>query len=319
MSALGPILVYSKYTHDLPRFRHLLSLELPGVKIGYAGSDEEAVPFLDKAQILYGWGFSTDLLRRMPRLRWVQKMGAGVDDIVGSWPFGPEVILTRTDGRLIATRMAEYVIAALLDKISCFDLARKRQKSRSWTYYEVGSLAETTVGVAGLGEIGSDIVNTLRKLGADVLGWRRSAVNTPEVNRLFVGNGQLGDFVAASDAVVLVLPLTKETDGLFDAKILGRFKQGAHLVNVGRGGVIVEADLLKVLDQGQIGHATLDVFRKEPLPDDHAFWDHPKVTVTPHICGPLVPENVVPHFVSNCLSFVDGKPLKNVIDVKRQY
>lgn len=319
MPDLGPILVYSKYTHDLPRFRQLLSEALPGVELNCAGGDEEAAPFLDRAKILYGWGFRPELLRKMPSLRWVQKMGAGVDDIVGAWPFGPEVLFTRTDGRLIAPRMAEYVAAALLDRTSCFDRARELQKAKSWTYYEIGSIAEKTIGVAGLGEIGSDIVRTLRALGANVVGWRRSQVNTPDIGRLFVGDAQLGDFVGSSDAVVLVLPLTKETDGLFDEKIFNRFKRGSHLVNVGRGGVIVEDHLLRALDEGQIGHATLDVFRTEPLPREHTFWEHPKVTVTPHICGPLVPEKVVPHFVANYEAFAAGRPLQNLIDVKRQY
>lgn len=315
----GPILVYSKYTHDLPRFRQLLSEALPDVAIDFVGSEEEAAPFLAQARILYGWGFRPALLREMPSLRWVQKMGAGVDDIVGAWPFGPEVMLTRTDGRLIATRMAEYVAAALLDKTSRFDLARAQQQQRLWDYFEVGSIAEKTIGVAGLGEIGTDIVRTLRSLGADVIGWRRSQVDTPGVSRLFVGDQQLGDFVGHSDAVVLVLPLTKDTDGLFNEKTFSRFKPGSHLVNVGRGGVIVEDELLRALDRGQIGHATLDVFRTEPLPQEHPFWSHPKVTVTPHICGPLVPAKVVPHFLANYEAFAAGRPLKNLIDVKRQY
>jgi len=319
MRNLGPILVYSKYTHDLPRFRQLLAEALPGVEINCAGAEEQAVPFLENTKILYGWGFRPDLLRKMPSLRWVQKMGAGVDDIVGAWPFGPEVILTRTDGRLIATRMAEYVAAALLDRTSRFDLARDQQKNRSWKYYEVGSIAEKTIGVAGLGEIGSDIVSILRALGANVIGWRRSQVDTPDVTRLFIGDDQLGSFVGSSDAVVLVLPLTKDTDSLFNEKIFRQFKRGSHLINVGRGGVIVEDHLLRALDQGQIEHATLDVFRTEPLPQGHPFWDHPKVMVTPHICGPLVPEKVVPHFVANYEAFAAGFTLKNLIDVKRQY
>lgn len=319
MHDLGPILVYSKYTHDLPRFRQLLTKALPGVEINCAGDEHEAAQFLARTRILYGWGFGPGLLRKMPSLRWVQKMGAGVDDIIAEWPFGSEVILTRTDGRLIATRMAEYVAAALLDKTSRFDLAREQRKTRSWTYFEVGSIAEKTIGVAGLGEIGSDIVRTLGALGANVVGWRRSQVDTPDVSRLFIGDEQLGDFVGSSDAVILVLPLTRDTEDLFDISIFNRFRSGSHLINVGRGGVIVEDDLLRALDQGPIGHATLDVFRTEPLPQDHAFWDHPKVTVTPHICGPLVPEKVVPHFVANYESLAAGRPLKNLIDVKRQY
>jgi len=319
MSRPGPILVFSPYTHDLPRFQALLRAALPDVALHVAASVADAAPHLAKTQILYGWGFGAETLRRMPALRWVQKMGAGVDDIVGDWPCGDNVILTRTDGRLIAPRMVEYVVGAILDKTARFDLARKQQATRVWEHYDLRSITDMTIGVAGLGEIGSAVARTLGLLGANVIGWRRSRVDTPVVSKLFVGNAELGDFVSACDAVVLVLPMTNETTSLFDAEIFRRIKRGAHFINVGRGGSVVEAELLRAIDDGRISHATLDVFAVEPLPREHPFWLHPNVRISPHCCGPLLPDKVVPHFLGNYAAFAEGRPMLNVIDVKRQY
>jgi glyoxylate/hydroxypyruvate reductase A len=315
----GPILVYSVYASDIPRFEQLLARGLPDVPIHCATSPEEAAPHLADACILYGWGFPPEILKRMPRLRWVQKMGAGVDEIIKYWPFGPEVALTRTAGELIAPRMAEYVLAAIIEQTLHLGTARAQQQKRKWSYFEVGTIRDLTVGIAGLGEIGSALAEKVHGLGARVLGWRRSRRDCPCVDQVFVGNPDLPRFVGNSDVLILVLPLTKETKNLFTDDLFARCRRGTHIVNVGRGGVIDEPALLRAIDAQLIGHATLDVFATEPLPPDHPFWENPHVTVTPHICGPLVPEDVVPHFLANYAAFVEGRPLKNVIDIDRQY
>jgi glyoxylate/hydroxypyruvate reductase A len=316
----GPILVYSEYAADLPQFERLLSAALPDVEIHYAKSLDEAIPQLERATIFYGWGFPAALLSKMPKLRWVQKMGAGVDDIIGAWTCRPEVILTRTDGKLIAPRMSEYVLGAILDKSLRFDLARHQQVRRQWNFFEVGTIRSFTIGVAGLGEIGTSIAATLRLLGAKVTGWRRAAAAfSPAVEKVYVGNAALPEFLGQCDVVVLVLPLTSMTRRLFNADVLACCRPGVHLINVGRGGVLDEQDLLRAIAGGRVGHATLDVFAIEPLPQDHPFWTNPRVTVTPHVCGPLVPADVVPHFVANHAAFVAGKPLMHVVDLDRQY
>src|SRR5262245_14631216 len=187
MSGTERVLVYSKYVGDLDAFRRVLAAQLPQVQCAFAGSLEEAKPYLEDAEILYGWGFPRDMLRAMPRLQWVQKMGAGVDDIVSAWPLDRPVVLTRTDGALIAARMAEYVVAAILDKSLRMDHARHLQQDGKWGDYTVGSIRDLTIGVAGLGEIGSEIARTLRVLGARVIGWRRSPTACQAVDKVYAG------------------------------------------------------------------------------------------------------------------------------------
>jgi glyoxylate/hydroxypyruvate reductase len=307
------------YHSDIARFERLLARALPGISIHCASSPDEAAPYLDDAVILYGWGFPPAMLEKMPKLRWLQKMGAGVDEIIEHWPLRGDVLLTRTDGKLIAPRMAEYVLGAILDKSARFDAAREQQRRRQWEFFEIGSIRDLTIGIAGLGEIGSMVAQTLRALGPRIVGWRRSQLASSSVDELFAGGDALPRFVGACDVIVLVLPLTKATKNLFGVDLFACCRRGAHIINVGRGGLIDEDALTAAIERKIVGHATLDVFATEPLPPDHPFWENPRVTITPHVCGPLVPEDVVPHFLSNYAAFSSGRPLQNVIDLERQY
>ncbi len=313
------ILVYSKYREDLPRFERALSTSLTGVSVDYAGSYAEAKTSLSHAEILYGWGFPVGMLTEMPRLRWVQKMGAGVDDLVGEWPTGSGVVLTRTDGQLIAPRMIEYVLCAILRRTLKLSFAETLRKEKRWDYFEIGSIRQHRIGEAGLGEIGTEIAKALRQLGAEVIGWRRTRSQVASVNRLYAGRSSLEAFVSQCSILVLVLPLTYGTRRLFGAEVFASFKTGMHLINIGRGAVIDEQALIEALDSGRVDHATLDVFDREPLPENHPFWGDERVTITPHICGPLIPEDIVPHFVENYRAYRQGQPLKNVVDIERQY
>jgi len=315
----GPILVYSIYEPDIPRFERLIARALPDVAIACARTPEEAAPYLDDAVVLYGWGFPPEMLGRMPKLRWLQKMGAGVDDIIERWPFGSQVLLTRTDGALIAPRMAEYVLGAILDRSMGFAAARVQQKRRHWEFFEVGTIRNLTIGLAGVGAIGSMVAQALHALGAHVIGWRRSEQHCASVDELFAGGEALARFVATCDVIVLILPLTKETRNLIGTDLFARCRRGVHIINVGRGGLIDEAALIQAIKARIVSHATLDVFATEPLPPDHPFWENPHITITPHVCGPLVPEDVVPHFLANYAAFSSGAPLANIIDLNRQY
>jgi glyoxylate/hydroxypyruvate reductase len=275
------ILVYSKYQHDLSRFKEALSEALPELEINYADTPEDAERYFSNATILYGWGFPTAWLRHIPNLQWVQKMGAGVDDLVPAWPSDLEIKLKRTDGRLIAARMAKYVLAMILDHNLRLDRARDLQRAAAWQFFEMGALSQLTVGIAGFGDIGSEVAKMLRTHHCNVVGWRRSKAECEFVNKIYVGMEQLGDFVYSCDVVVLVLPLTADTNRVSNKKVFGQFKQTAYLVNVGRGGVVDEDALLITLNHGTLARASLDIFGQEPLPEAHPFWKHPKVTLTP--------------------------------------
>lgn len=313
------ILVYSQYTEDLPRFREILGRDLPGVQIGYADTEAAAAPHLGTVRVLYGWGFPLRMATAMPRLAWIQKMGAGVEDMVREWPFGPLVTLTRTDGRLIAPRMVEYVVCALLRQSLGLERAEELREQRRWEYFELGSIRQHTVGVAGLGDIGAEIAAAVRRLGARVIGWRKTQAPCDAVERVFAGREQFEEFLSRCSAVVLVLPMTVETAGLVNGRAFAAMTQGTHLVNVGRGGIVDESALLEALHTGKVSHATLDVFATEPLPGSHPFWTEKRISITPHLCGPLIPADVAPHFIENFRAFREGRPLRNVVSPENQY
>jgi len=191
--------------------------------------------------------------------------------------------------------------------------------ARRWDYLEIGTIRRHTVGVAGLGEIGTEIAAALKALGAEVIGWKRSPGSSPAVSRVFAGVEEFADFLSRASILVLVLPHTSDTEGLIDAEALRRLPDGCHIVNVGRGSLMDERALLMALDAGRIAHASLDVFVDEPLPADHPFWRHPRVTPTPHIAGPLIPADVVPHFVANWHAFREDGVMRNLVTPQRQY
>jgi glyoxylate/hydroxypyruvate reductase A len=313
------ILVFSQYAGDLPRFRRLLDAALPGIPVAYAGTEADARPHLETVRVLYGWGFPRDMLRAMPKLRWIQKMGAGVEDMVRDWPYGESVLLTRTDGRLIAPRMVEYVLCAILRRTLRLPELDALRARRRWEYLEIGSIRRHCVGVAGLGEIGGEIAKAVRALGARAVGWRRTRAPSDAVDQVYAGLDEFAAFLAASSVVVLVLPMTGETAGLMNERAFEALKPGTHLINVGRGGVVDETALTRALERGRVSHATLDVFAAEPLPDGHPFWSDPRVSLTPHLCGPLIPEDVAPHFIDNFHAFREQRPLRNRVAPERQY
>lgn len=213
----------------------------------------------------------------------VFNLGAGVDRLLANAVVPERLPIVRLVDAGMAVRMAEYV---------CFSIARA---TRGLERFGPGGLRDwnasrprgkpPTVGVLGAGAIGSKIAEAAELFNYPVRVWSRTP-RTVASTESFAGLDQLDDFLAGSNFLVNALPLTKDTENLLDHVRLSKLPPGAHLINVGRGATIVDADLLALLDEGHLGGATLDVFRVEPLPVDDPFWSHPKVIVTPHLSGP---------------------------------
>ncbi len=218
------------------------------------------------------------------RLAAVFNVGAGVEALLVNPALPPALPLIRLVDAGMAPKMAEYVCFYLARITRGLDRFGGPQKLRDWNVDRPRG-TPPAVGVMGLGAIGATIARAVTVFGYPALGWSRTSKDVDGV-RCYAGADGLRDFLARSNFLVNVLPLTSDTENLLDAKLFAQLPRGAHLINVGRGGTIVDADLLAALDSGQLASATLDVFRTEPLPDDHPFWHHPRVTVTPHLSGP---------------------------------
>jgi len=274
----------------------------------------------DLSEIDYAlvWKPKSGLLASLPKLRTIFSLGAGVDHIFADTELPTGVPICRVVNPNMALRMREWVMMQVLIHHRRHREYDQQQRSRVWAELRQPHAGERRVGVMGLGELGGDAARHLAILGFDVAGWSRSPRTVEGVNN-FHGAEGLKDFLARTEILVCLLPLTGATRNMVDTDLLAGLPKGASFINAGRGGQVVEANLLAALDSGHLSEATLDVFQAEPLPQDSPFWDHPKVTVTPHIAAFSDPRALVEQVAENIRRDRAGEPLVNVVDPKRGY
>ena len=254
------------------------------------------------------------LLPSMPKLRWAQAMSAGVE----GWLALPDLPsgLTLTCARGTHTEsMPENIVGALFHVAKPYAQAVENQKQRKWVHTVAQPLTGKTLGILGLGAIGQEVARIATALGMRVIGTRRRPTPVTNVAEILPSD-RTDEVLAQSDFVLLLLPATLDTDNLIDAKRLAKMKPTAWLLNFGRGHLIKDDDLIAAVKAKKIGGAMLDVFRQEPLPAEHPFWTTEGIIVLPHIGGPH-PERdrfVARLFVDNLGRFLDGAPLKEVVD-----
>lgn len=293
--------------------RDVLSPMLPGVEIlcGLEDGDLSDVTMAAVSRLHPG------MVERLPNLQLVQKLGAGVETIMREPGLAPHVRVTRLTSAMPAHEVAEYCLTyALAHQRNVFAHDAAMREGR-WEKIAPRKTGETTAAILGLGHIGQRAARMFADIGFRTLGWSRTAKTIDGVD-CRCGDDALGPLLGEADIVASILPATPETRDLFDAELLGRMKPGALLINAGRGDLIVEDDLIAALDAGTPGHAVLDVFRTEPLPGNHAFWGHPKVTVTPHVSGWHLDDGL-PDVAENYRRLSEGRPLLNEVDRGRGY
>jgi glyoxylate/hydroxypyruvate reductase A len=274
----------------------------------------------DPAKIDYAlvWQPPRGELKRYPNLKAIFSVGAGVDHLASDPDLPEGVPVVRMVEPGLTAGMSEYVVLAVLNHHRfILDYAAQRRE-KVWAEIPQLPAEARQVGVLGLGVLGRDALETLKPFGFRLAGWSRSPKSITGVT-CFHGSGGLGEFLAGSDILVCLLPLTAETTGILDKETFAKLPAGAAVINVGRGGQLVEEDLLAALDSGHLSGATLDVFQKEPLPKKHPFWTHPRVFMTPHIASMTVPESAVRAVVANIQRLEAGEALQHVVDLKRGY
>lgn len=273
----------------------------------------------DGADVSYlaAWEPPADLATRLPNLRLLLSTGAGVDQFdFSALPPGLPVVRMVEPG--IVNGMVEYVTHAVLDLHRDMPAYRRAQQQRLWKALQVRPASERRVGVLGLGSLGQAVLERLLAFGFDCAGWSRSRHEVHGV-ACHAGAEELEGFLARTDILVCLLPLTDATRGLLDAALFAKLPAGAGLVHVGRGPQLVAADLLQALDGGHLAEAVLDVTDPEPLPADHALWSHPRVRITPHIASMTQPQTAARVAIDNVRRFARGEPLVGLIDRRRGY
>ena len=263
------------------------------------------------------WAPPQQFLDEQPGLRALFNIGAGVDALLRlRLPSGAQVV--RLDDAGMSVQMAEYVCHAVIRHFRELDAYEADMRGGRWGYRRPRLRSEFTVGVMGLGVLGERVARALAHFEFPVLGWSRSPKRVPGV-RAFEGAGQFGDFLAASRVLVNLLPLTPETENLLNRATLSRLPAGAYLINVARGAHVVEEDLLELVNSGHLAGATLDVFRTEPLPAGHPFWNHPRIVATPHTSARTLRDESIAQIAGKIAALQRGEPLAGVVDRERGY
>ena len=303
---------------DGQQYLEIFAREAPDLEVQVFGENERAGrEFAREMDAMFAWKFPPELLAEAPRLRWIQSTGAGVDHIIAARPLPEGVVVTRMVD-IFGPAMAEYVLGYLFAATLQVPRIVKAQQAKRWDPFAPPLLRGRTAVVVGLGSIGREVCRTLRAAGLRVVGVSRSGRATDAADETLPA-ARLDEALPRADCLVLVVPLTDESHGLVDARRLALLPRHAWLVNIGRGAVVREADLVAALEGGALGGAVLDVFEREPLPPESPLWALDNAIVTPHISGPdVIPLNAE-RFLANYRRFAAGEPLEGVVDLDRGY
>ena len=316
MSAAPAILFVSK-TDDPLAWRTAIEKRLKGIEfrvwpdIGDPGAIIAAMV----------WRYPPGLLRQFPNLKLVCSLGAGVDHIMGDPDLPQGVKLVRVVDPDLTNEMSEYVLMAVLRYHRHLPEYERLQREGRWRRLAQTHTKGRRIGILGLGVLGRDAGAKLASLGFPVAGWTRRARAVPDIPNieLFAGAAELPAFLSQTQILVCLLPLTPATAGIVNARTLARLPAGAFVINAARGGHVVDADLIAALDAGHIAGATLDVFTPEPLPADHPYWRHARVTITPHVASLTNPDTAAGQIAENIRRHLAGEQLLNLVDLGAGY
>ncbi|MBT8280536.1 MAG: glyoxylate/hydroxypyruvate reductase A [Muriicola sp.] len=272
----------------------------------------------DEISMAIVWKHPQGSLGQYPNLQSVASFGAGVDFIIEDHSRPTGIPITRVVDDALADDMAEYVLTAVLGHLKNMDQYARDKQTTKWKPRPYSRIVDHTVGIMGLGTLGTHVGKALIKLGFRVIGWSRHPKTQPGIE-VYHGAAQQKDFLNRTSILICLLPLTSETKGILNKSNLSHLQQGAYLINVARGGHLVEEELVPLLDSGQLSGACLDVFQQEPLPEKHPFWKHPLIKITPHVASVSDPKSVVPQLAENFRRLQNDEPLLNQIDLDLGY
>ena len=284
-----------------------LRAALPGAVV------EQWSPGADPADYAVVWAPPQQFFDEQTALKGIFNIGAGVDALMKlRLPLKAPVI--RLDDAGMSVQMAEYVCHAVIRHYREFDGYEADVANGKWSYRKPRLRSDFSVGVMGLGVLGQRVCRALQQFEFPVVGWSRSQKSIDGVH-CFAGDEGLHQFLDASRVLVCLLPLTSETENILRAENLQRLQPGAYVINVARGGHLVDDDLIALIDSGHLAGATLDVFRQEPLPVAHPFWKHPKITVTPHTSARTLRAESIAQIAGKIKALHAGVALANIAGV----
>lgn len=263
------------------------------------------------------WSPPQQFIDEQRQLKALFNTGAGVDALL-KLRLPADLPVVRLEDAGMSVQMAEYVCHAVIRHFRELDAYEASAREHAWSFRKPRLRRDFPIGVMGLGVLGQRVAQALAQFDFPVHGWSRSP---RQVDGIACHSGAQGfkDFLAASRVLVNLLPLTDDTQGILNRANLSRLQPGAYLINVARGDHLVEADLLALLDEGQVAGATLDVFRTEPLPPEHPFWAHPKITVTPHTSARTLRDETIAQIARKIAALDRGEAISGIVEPARGY
>jgi glyoxylate/hydroxypyruvate reductase len=307
------LLYCSRWSHPEPWRAALLSLDST---IDFRVWPESGP--VEEIDYALAWHHAPGSLMAYPRLKAIFSLGAGVEQLLADKQLPKDVPIIRMVDRALTAGMTEYVLLHVLRAHRRVPEFEALQRRAEWVELEAPPAWERRIGILGLGVLGADAAVKLSALGFRIAGWSRSPKQIEQVVS-YTGEDGLATVLSQSEILVCLLPLTRATRGILNAKTLALLPRGASLINAARGGHVVERDLLAALDAGHIAQATLDVTEEEPLPPGHPFWRHPRVTLTPHVASLTWPPTAAEHIVANIRRHDAGEVIGPLVDPKREY
>jgi glyoxylate/hydroxypyruvate reductase A len=288
-----------------------LRVRLPGACISVW---EPGAPQADYGVV---WAPPQQFIDEQLRAKALFNIGVGVDRLL-QLRLPPDLQVVRLDDAGMAVQMAEYVCHTLIRHFRGFGTYEQQARAGTWCQLAPKVRANFPVGIMGLGVLGQRVAQMVQQFDFPVRGWSRGQRNVPGV-RCFAGASELDEFLAATRVLVCLVPLTRDTRNLLCRATLSTLLPGAYVINVARGALLVEEDLLALIDSGHLAGATLDVFQSEPLCTGHAFWTHPRVHVTPHVSAQTLPDASLDQIADKLLALQRGEPVAGIVDMARGY
>jgi len=293
---------------------------------GYIEAYDPAIDFrvwpetgpVEEIEYALAWLPKPGDLARYPRLKAIFWLGAGVDHLLKDKDLPRRVPIVRLVDDGLTAGMTEYVLLHVLRYHRRLPELETQQRQGLWRKLSYPLAKDRRIGIMGLGVLGRDVAHRLVDLGFDIAGWSGSPKQLAGVAS-FHGDDQLVPFLNRSEILVCLLPLTPATTGIINARTLAALPKAAAVINAARGGHVVDADLIAALDRGHVAHATLDVFTSEPLPVEHPFWRHPRITLTPHVASVTISETASRVVIAGLRAMRDGRAPANVVDLGKGY
>jgi len=274
----------------------------------------------DKEEVDFAltWNHPRGIFKNYPNIKVIASMGAGVDHITSDPELPENVKITKVVDKRLEEDMGTFVLSLVLAHQKNLLHYRESQKNEKWDPVPYTRNNDVKVGILGIGNLGQSVANSLLKNGFQVIGFSKNKKDFKDVES-YAGEDEFDDFLEQTDILVNMLPLTPDTEKILNKELFEKLPKGAYLINVARGEHLVEQDLLAKVDDGHLSGAALDVFWEEPIRDEHPFWKHPKIRVTPHVASVTQPNSVVPQIIENYERLQEGKELKNVVKRDRGY